>query len=206
MVVRESCPAVTDFTHPDNFTDLWAYVSWQIMKGCWSPFLEGHVGEVCSGRNSFKRDATCAASLPPPRPAMSNAFKRDLRAGRMQPSRCRGDSKAERGAGEGRTAGGSCRQSWRFQWSNFHTAVPAAPLFLACVHTKDAGVPACTAAMRVAQLQLPPSLAVSIASQRSASLSRGHRSRTGHLISHHPATQLSSGPYLPTAGLASDAG
>lgn len=33
MVVRESCPAVPDFTHPDNFTDLWAYVSWQIMKG-----------------------------------------------------------------------------------------------------------------------------------------------------------------------------
>lgn len=32
---------------------------------------------------------------------MSNAFKRDLRAGRMQPSRRRGDSKAERGAGEG---------------------------------------------------------------------------------------------------------
>lgn len=104
--------------------------------------LEGHVGEVCPGRNSSKRDATCAAALPPPRPAMSNAFKRDLGAGRMQPSRRRGDSKAERGAGEGGTARGergaaasSCNGATFFFF--FCRAVPAAALFSGAVHTKS---------------------------------------------------------------------
>lgn len=77
MVAQESCPAVPDFTHPDNFTDLWAYVSWQIMKGGGSPFLEGRVGEVCPGRNSSKRDASAA---PASAPGHVQCFKRDLGA------------------------------------------------------------------------------------------------------------------------------
>lgn len=54
------------------------------------------------------------------------------------------------GPGRGGSAGGSCRQSRRFQWSNFSMAVPAAALFPAWC-TQRAGVPA---VMRVAQLPL----------------------------------------------------
>lgn len=87
---------------------------------------------------------------------MSNAFKRDLGAGRMQPSRRRGDSKAERGAGEGGTAGGQLPP--RAGASNGATFFPwpfpaAAALFFfsGAVRTQRAGVPA---VMRVAQLPL----------------------------------------------------
>lgn len=118
--------------------------------------LEGHVGEVCPGRNSSKRDATCAAALPPPRPAMSNAFKRDLGAGRMQPSRRRGDSKAERGAGEGGTARGergaaasSCNGA-TFFFFFLHGRSRSRALFRRGAHKE----PALPAVMRVAQLAL----------------------------------------------------
>lgn len=118
-----------DFTHPDNFTDLWAYVSWQIMKGGGSP-LPRRFALAATPAKAMRAERLRSHLRAQPCPML---LKRDLGEGRMPLSRLRGDSKAAEGARGGGHGRGAAAASSR---ATFALPQPQPRSVRSAAHTK----------------------------------------------------------------------
>lgn len=156
------------------------------------PSWEGNFGRLLQASKRLRRRCSCRPAL-----ALPTLFSVTFtRGGRSLRAVHGGDSTGGR-RGRGRLAKGGGRLAGAavLPTEQLCTAVPPR------TQKSEAYLPALLCCEeKWPNYSSAPRLAVSIASQCSASVSRGHRSRTRHLISDHPAAQLSSGPTCQRPG------